>query len=72
MTLRRTVGDGGQTCSVMPKPSTRTIQSWMSAPCGGCGRRKEENEIKALRRNVGNGGFGVAMVSQHTKLKDLV
>ena len=45
MTLRRTVGDGGQTCSVMPKPSTRTIQSWMSAPCGGCGRRKGENEL---------------------------
>ena len=45
MTLWRTVGDGGQTYSVMPKPSTRTIQSWMSAPCEGCGRRKGENEL---------------------------
>ena len=42
MALRETVGNGGQTCSVMPKPSTRTIQSWMSAPCGGCGGRNWE------------------------------
>ena len=35
----------GQTCSVMPKPNIRTIPSWMSAPCGGCGRRKGEDEI---------------------------
>ena len=27
-----------------------------SAPCGGCGRRKGENEMKALRKAVGDGG----------------
>ena len=26
-----------QTCSVMPKPNTGTIPSWICAPCGGCG-----------------------------------
>ena len=57
MALRKTVGDGGQTCSVMPKPSTRTIQSWMSAPCGGCGRRKGENEI--TQRESGEDGGNV-------------
>ena len=29
----------------MPKPNTRTIQSWTSAPCGECGRRKGEWEL---------------------------
>ena len=43
----------------MPKPNTVIIPSWMSAPCGGCGRRKGENEIKALRKNVGSGGEDV-------------
>ena len=37
----------------MPKPNTGTILSWICAPCGGCGRRKGENEIKALRKTVG-------------------
>ena len=41
---------------VMPKPKTGSILSWMSAPCGGCGGRKGENEIKALRKAVGSGG----------------
>ena len=35
----------GFTYSVMPKPNTRIISSWMNAPCGGCGRKKGENEI---------------------------
>ena len=35
---------------VMPKPNTVIILSWICAPCGGCGRRKGENEIKALRK----------------------
>lgn len=30
---------------MMPKPNTGIIPSWMNAPCGGCGRRKGENEI---------------------------
>ena len=30
---------------MMPKPNTVIIQSWRSAPCGGCGRRKGENEL---------------------------
>ena len=34
-----------QTCSVMPKPNAVIIQSWICAPCGGCGRRKGENEM---------------------------
>ena len=25
------------TCSVMPKPNTVIILSWICAPCGGCG-----------------------------------
>ena len=29
----------------MPKPNTGTIPNWKSAPCGGCGRRKGENEL---------------------------
>ncbi len=29
----------------MPKSNTGIILSWRSAPCGGCGRRKGENEI---------------------------
>ena len=29
----------------MPKPNTGTIPNWKSAPCGGCGRRKGENEM---------------------------
>ena len=29
----------------MPKPNTGIIPSWRSAPCGGCGRRKGENEL---------------------------
>ena len=29
----------------MSKPNTVIIQSWICAPCGGCGRRKGENEI---------------------------
>ena len=41
-----------QTCSVMPQPNTGIIQSWRSVPCGGCGRRKEENEILVLRKNA--------------------
>ena len=40
-----TAAPAGQTCSVMPKPNIRTIPSWICAPCGGCGRRKGENEI---------------------------
>ena len=40
---------------MMPKPNTGIIQSWRSAPCGGCGRRKGENEIKALRKTVVTG-----------------
>ena len=43
-------------CSVMPKPNTGTILCWRSSPCGGCGGRKGENEIKALRKTVGSGG----------------
>ena len=35
---------------VMPKPNTVIIPSWICAPCGGCGRRKGENEIKGLRK----------------------
>ena len=50
-----------QTCSVMPKPNTRTIQSWRSAPCGGCGGKKGENEIKALRKIVGDREKGDAL-----------
>ena len=34
-----------QTCSVMPKPNTGIILCWMSAPCGGCGGRKGENDL---------------------------
>jgi len=49
-----TAAPASLTCSVMPKPNTRIIPSWMSAPCGGCGRRK--GEIKALRKIVGSGG----------------
>ena len=30
---------------MMLKPNMGIILSWMSAPCGGCGRRKGENEI---------------------------
>ena len=51
-----TAAPASQTCSVMPKPNTRTILSWMSAPCGECGGRKGENEIKALRKTGGDGG----------------
>ena len=29
----------------MPKPNTGIIPSWMNAPCGGCGRRKGENDL---------------------------
>ena len=29
----------------MPRPNTETILSWRSAPCGGCGGRKGENEL---------------------------
>ena len=36
--------------SVMPKPYTVIILSWICAPCGGCGRRKGEDKIKALRK----------------------
>ena len=51
---------------MMPKPNTGIIQSWICAPCGGCGRRKGEND-KGPTETVGDGGFEVAMVSQHTK-----
>ena len=50
MILQKTVGSGGKTCSVMPKPNTEIILSWICAPCGGSGGRKGENEIKALRK----------------------
>ena len=40
-----TAAPAGQTCSVMPKPNTGIIPSWTSVPCGGCGRRKGENEL---------------------------
>ena len=30
-------GSKGKTCSVMPKPNTEIILSWICAPCGGCG-----------------------------------
>ena len=40
-----TAAPASQTCSVMPKPNTGTIQSWTSAPCGGCGGRKGEWEL---------------------------
>ena len=30
---------------MMPKPNTVIILSWRIAPCGGCGRRKGEDEI---------------------------
>ena len=36
---------------------------------GDVGEGKGENEIKALRKAVGSGGFEVAMVSQHTKTR---
>ena len=40
---------------MMPKPGTGIIQSWRSAPCGGCCGREGESEIKALRKAVGDG-----------------
>lgn len=40
-----TAGHAGRICSVMPKPNTGIILSWMSAPCGGCGRREGEDEL---------------------------
>jgi hypothetical protein len=29
----------------MPKPNMVIILCWICAPCGGCGRRKGENEL---------------------------
>ena len=51
---------------MIPKPNTVFILSWRIDPCGGCGGRKGEND-KGPTETVGDGGFEVAMVSQHTK-----